>query len=150
MEELRELEHLSLVSKVCTELENHYDMNDKDLAEFIIDLADKHPQFEDFKKNLKENGADFTDSFYENLFRLIKHMKPTETKSTDKKNSIAEALTCLSLPNEQTKSQKEEVGENADDMMAFFESMAPSKNAEKKDSGNTRTKQHKKQIYGHI
>ena len=52
MEELRELEHLSLVSKVCTELENHYDMNDKDLAEFIIDLADKHPQFEDFKKNL--------------------------------------------------------------------------------------------------
>ena len=144
MEELRELEHLSLVSKVCTELENHYDMNDKDLAEFIIDLADKHPQFEDFKKNLKENGADFTDSFYENLFRLIKHMKPTETKSTDKKNSIAEALTCLSLPNEQTKSQKEEVGENADDMMAFFESMAPSKNAEKKDSGNTRTKQHKK------
>ena len=50
MEELRELEHLSLVSKVCTELENHYDMNDKDLAEFIIDLADKHPQFEDFKK----------------------------------------------------------------------------------------------------
>ena len=39
MDELKKLEHLSLVSKVCTELDNHYNMNDKDLAEFIIDLA---------------------------------------------------------------------------------------------------------------
>ena len=29
MEELKRLEHLSLVSKVCTELDNHYSMNDK-------------------------------------------------------------------------------------------------------------------------
>ena len=42
MDELRRLEHLSLVSKVCTELDNHYSMNDKDLAEFIIDLAEKN------------------------------------------------------------------------------------------------------------
>lgn len=39
MEELSKLEHLSLVSKICTELDNHYNMNDKDLAEFIIDLV---------------------------------------------------------------------------------------------------------------
>jgi hypothetical protein len=39
MEELAKLEHLSLVSKICTELDNHYNMNDKDLAEFIIDLV---------------------------------------------------------------------------------------------------------------
>ena len=88
MDDLKELEHLSLVSKVCTELENHYDINDKDLAEYIIDLADKNPEFEQFKKALKDNGADFTDSFYENLFRLIKHMKPPGTKESEKKNNI--------------------------------------------------------------
>ena len=32
MEELEKLEHLSLVSKVCTELENHLGINDKDVA----------------------------------------------------------------------------------------------------------------------
>jgi ATP-dependent RNA helicase DHX8/PRP22 len=35
MEELARLEHLSLVSKICTELDNHYSLNDKDLAEFM-------------------------------------------------------------------------------------------------------------------
>jgi len=32
MEELPKLEHLSLVSKICTELENHLGLNDKDLG----------------------------------------------------------------------------------------------------------------------
>lgn len=32
MNEIEKLEHLSLVSKVCTELENHLGMNDKDLG----------------------------------------------------------------------------------------------------------------------
>ena len=32
MEELEQLEKLSLVSKICTELENHLGLNDKDLG----------------------------------------------------------------------------------------------------------------------
>lgn len=32
MDELEKLEHLSLVSKICTELENHLGLNDKDLG----------------------------------------------------------------------------------------------------------------------
>lgn len=32
MEELERLEYLSLVSRVCTELENHFDVNDKVLG----------------------------------------------------------------------------------------------------------------------
>ena len=40
MDELLQLEGLSLVSKVCTELENHLGISDKVLAEFIIELAD--------------------------------------------------------------------------------------------------------------
>lgn len=32
MDEVQKLEHLSLVSKVCTELENHLGLDDKDLG----------------------------------------------------------------------------------------------------------------------
>jgi ATP-dependent RNA helicase DHX8/PRP22 len=35
MEEVVRLEHLSLVSKICTELENHLGLNDKDLGKYI-------------------------------------------------------------------------------------------------------------------
>ena len=33
MDEIERLEQLSLVSKVCTELENYWGLNDKDLGE---------------------------------------------------------------------------------------------------------------------
>ena len=39
MDELEKLEDLSLVSKICTELENHLGMNDKDLGEYINPLV---------------------------------------------------------------------------------------------------------------
>ncbi len=64
MEDLQKLEELSLVSKICTELENHLGINDKDLAEYVIALADKHPTVEKFKASLIKNGADFPVSTY--------------------------------------------------------------------------------------
>lgn len=36
MDELQKLEYLSLVSKVCTELENHLGLNDKDLGRYNL------------------------------------------------------------------------------------------------------------------
>ena len=36
MDEIQKLEYLSLVSKICTELDNHYGLNDKDLGQNII------------------------------------------------------------------------------------------------------------------
>ena len=94
MDELEKLENLSLVSKICTELENHLGMNDKDLgkrvilynstsfalwsiiynlrslkhtiAEFIIHLAGKCSTLEKFKKKLAENGAEFPVRTLEN------------------------------------------------------------------------------------
>lgn len=39
MEQLKRLQHLSLVSKVTAELENHLNIADKTLAEFVIELA---------------------------------------------------------------------------------------------------------------
>jgi ATP-dependent RNA helicase DHX8/PRP22 len=35
MNAVENLEHLSLVSKICTELENHLGVNDKDLGMYI-------------------------------------------------------------------------------------------------------------------
>lgn len=35
-DELRELEYLSLVSKVCTELDNHLGLGDKDLGAYFV------------------------------------------------------------------------------------------------------------------
>ncbi|XP_042372265.1 ATP-dependent RNA helicase DHX8-like, partial [Plectropomus leopardus] len=81
LDEIKRLEYLSLVSKVCTELENHLGISEKDLAEFIINLAEKHPTFETFKAALGENGAEFTDTLIGNLLRLIQTMRPRPSTS---------------------------------------------------------------------
>lgn len=85
MEEIERLEYLSLVSKVCTELENHLGINDKDLAEFIINLADKNETLQKFKKALKKNGAEFSESFVTNLLGIIQTMRPNTGKEKSKK-----------------------------------------------------------------
>ena len=58
-DDLARLEELSLISKICTELENHLGVGEKDLAEFIISLASKNNTVEKFKCALLKNGADF-------------------------------------------------------------------------------------------
>jgi ATP-dependent RNA helicase DHX8/PRP22 len=91
MDELQKLQELSLVSKICTELENHLGFNDKDMAEFIIKLAEKNNTFESFKSVLIENKAQFNDSFIANLLRIIQHMKPkvnTISNETEKENDF--------------------------------------------------------------
>ena len=120
MDELLKLERLSLVSKVCTELENHLGMAEKTLAEFIIALAEKGGTEKAFKSLLEENGAEFPDFFAGNLFRLIRRMLPKSfeptradddaenddktSKSRDATSSAAEskrkAFPGLSIPNE--------------------------------------------------
>lgn len=42
MAALDKLQELSLVSKICTELDSHLGLADKTLAEFIIHLAESH------------------------------------------------------------------------------------------------------------
>ncbi|XP_014034566.2 ATP-dependent RNA helicase DHX8 isoform X1 [Salmo salar] len=82
VEELKRLEYLSLVSKVCTELDNHLGICEKDLAEFVICLAEKQPTFDGFKSLLLKNGADFTDSLISNLLRLIQTMRPSKASTS--------------------------------------------------------------------
>lgn len=136
MDELEKLEHLSLVSKICTELENHLGLNDKDLgkffenvsktndsirnfpivAEFIIHLADENPKLEDFKRELITNGAEFSDSFMVNLLRIITLMKPSIGKRSGhqplfdidpEKDTLSRKFPGLAIPNKQIEEVEE-------------------------------------------
>lgn len=166
MDEVQKLEHLSLVSKVCTELENHLGMNDKDLAEFIIHLSQKHNTLPAFKKVLAENGAEFSDSFVENLLRIIQHMRPSLTssgnpmKSNPEASTLAEKFPGLAIPNEpqiplgdgddkeeEKTDQEREVADKeiVDDLMAQFEAEAPSNVDSKKEEKRRRSRSHDRQ-----
>ncbi|KAL5287321.1 DHX8 family protein [Megaselia abdita] len=144
MDELKQLEYLSLVSKICTELDNHLGINDKDLAEFIIHLADKNPALVDFRKALESNGAEFPDSLTENLLRIIKLMRSSsgagkssdidDAKFDSKTEKLANLFPGLALPNDRKPkkdSDEESGGEDIADAMAELEAMAPVKNKEK-------------------
>lgn len=72
MSELDKLQRLGLISKVCAELDNHLGFSDKTLAEYIIHLASQHKNnAKSFHKDLHDNGAEFPESFTENLLRII-------------------------------------------------------------------------------
>lgn len=87
MDDLESLELLSLVSRVTTELQNHLGINDKTLAEFVIDQHLKCSAFSDFKSSLQALGADFPQSLMESVDRLVLTMHPkykNKQSSTDK------------------------------------------------------------------
>lgn len=87
MDTLLKLKHLSIVSKVVQELQNHLGTDDKDLAEFIINLAQTGKSLEGFKQLLKENDANFNDQFVANLYRIINKMDARNTSKDDSKNN---------------------------------------------------------------
>ncbi|KAK2807479.1 DEAH-box ATP-dependent RNA helicase prp22 [Onygenales sp. PD_10] len=76
MDDLESLELFSLVSRVTTELQNHLGVNDKTLAEFVIDQHLKCSSFAEFKSALDEIGAEFPQSLMESIDRLVLTMHP--------------------------------------------------------------------------
>uniref|UniRef100_A0A6B2EC10 RNA helicase n=1 Tax=Phlebotomus kandelakii TaxID=1109342 RepID=A0A6B2EC10_9DIPT len=164
MEELTKLEHLSLVSKICTELDNHLGLNDKDLAEFIIDLAEKNPTFPKFKAVLLEKGAEFSDSFISNLLRIIQLMKPEagSSKMSDFEKADQDSLSCkfpgLAIPNKDQKEMlkadaeekkekkvKQQHMEEVDDVFSALEAAAPSKTKKEEDRKRRRSRSRSKE-----
>ncbi|KIY04129.1 uncharacterized protein Z520_00821 [Fonsecaea multimorphosa CBS 102226] len=82
MDDFTSLELLSLVSKVTSELQNHLGINDKTLAEFVIDQHEKcGGNLDKFKESLAGMGAEFPNSLVESIDRLIKTMHPEYKKS---------------------------------------------------------------------
>lgn len=100
--DLYNLEYLSLVAKITQEIDNHTGLSDKTLAEFVISLHDQaNKSLPAFKQKLKEVGADFPDSFVENVDRLIISMHPKhkpkfipsnngKTKAVDQEGMLTE------------------------------------------------------------
>ena len=93
MSDIKELQRLALVSKVMSELDNHLGFSDKALAEFIIHLGTKNTGNElSFQQDLKENGAEFPDSFARNLLRIITTMMNSSSGNTNNSVSINKAV----------------------------------------------------------
>ena len=86
MDDLESLELLSLVSKVTSELQNHLGINEKTLAEFVIDQHSKCSSTAEFKSQMEGMGADFPPSLVESIDRLILTMHP---KYKGKKNGVS-------------------------------------------------------------
>ncbi|CAA9964859.1 hypothetical protein CFE70_008101 [Pyrenophora teres f. teres 0-1] len=76
MDDLENLEFLSLVSKVTSEIQNHLGVSDKTLAEFVIDQHAKCKGVADFKSQLEAMGAEFPQSLVESIDRLILTLHP--------------------------------------------------------------------------
>ncbi|TKY47790.1 pre-mRNA-splicing factor ATP-dependent RNA helicase [Spatholobus suberectus] len=68
---LKTLQYLSLISKVCTELEFHFGTADKFLAEFITELGRTSHKLDEFHAKLKDNGAEMPDHLVRTLFTII-------------------------------------------------------------------------------
>ncbi|KAG6037756.1 hypothetical protein E4U41_004785 [Claviceps citrina] len=76
MDDLLNLELLSLVSKVTSELQNHVGVSDKTLAEFLIAQRVESSDTDAFREKLKNIGADFPPSLVASLDRLVLAMHP--------------------------------------------------------------------------
>lgn len=85
MGSLEDLEVLSLVAKVTSELTNHLGIADKNLAEYLIDQHAKCSSLDDFKSQL---DGDLPQSLLESIDRLVLTMHP---KHKQKKAKASDA-----------------------------------------------------------
>uniref|UniRef100_G3TUX7 Uncharacterized protein n=1 Tax=Loxodonta africana TaxID=9785 RepID=G3TUX7_LOXAF len=72
-----------LVSRVCTQLDNHLGIDFKDLAKFVNSLAENNT-FDNSKVSLVKHGTEFTYSLINNLLHFIQTMGPLVKPSTSK------------------------------------------------------------------
>ncbi|CAL5038647.1 unnamed protein product [Urochloa decumbens] len=70
-EGMRRLTQLSLVSKVCSELEAHLGVADRVLAEFVVDLGRASASAADFAAALGDHGAEIPDYLVRSLHAVI-------------------------------------------------------------------------------
>ncbi|KAG2088236.1 P-loop containing nucleoside triphosphate hydrolase protein [Suillus cothurnatus] len=138
--DLYNLEVLSLVAKITQEIDNYTGINDKTLAEFVISLHDQSKSLPDFKLQLSNAGAEFPDSFVENVDRLILSLHPKHKKKSSlvthdalnaqtngdafnrEKDKQKRLFPGLAVPDKEIKADV--LMKEVDDMMAQFEGVA--------------------------
>ncbi|KAG9459931.1 hypothetical protein H6P81_004439 [Aristolochia fimbriata] len=84
------LQFLSLINKVCTELESHIGCGEKVLAEFITNLGRESETLDEFDTKLKDNGAEMPDYFVRTLLTIIHAILPPKPKSQGEKKKSEE------------------------------------------------------------
>lgn len=92
MDEIEKLKVISLISRLTNELTTYTGVNDKALAEFVLDIHSSSKSLADFKTNVKEAGAELPDDFIANLDRIIRQLHPHPAKFNDASNSRGSAL----------------------------------------------------------
>lgn len=129
MDDFAELELLSLVSKVTSELQNHLGISEKTLAEFIIAKRLECKNFSDFKSRLAElGGASWPESLFDSIDRLVRTMHPNfkaekESESEEPVRTFEEKETLfkgLSIPDKEAGGAK---GDDIDDTLALLEGL---------------------------
>lgn len=130
--DLAELERLSLVSKVTSEIQNHTGMVDKTLAEFAIAQHKNSKTLDDFKTML---GEFFPPSLIESIDRLVLTMDPTRKVTSKSKSNGGElngqgdarsrVFKGLAIPDkEEPFSNGNGKADELDDTMAMLEGLA--------------------------
>ncbi|KAK5121716.1 hypothetical protein LTR85_004591 [Meristemomyces frigidus] len=131
MDDLEQLELLSLVSKVTSEINNYMGISDKTIAEFVIAEHGKAKSTADFCEKAS-NDFDFPKSLAESIDRLIRTLHPkfrgTEgVKALNNAQDTAEKskkFTGLSLPDKAPEFDGDDKENALDDTFALLESMA--------------------------
>ncbi|CAB4391748.1 unnamed protein product [Rhizophagus irregularis] len=146
LDELQKLEYLSLVSKITSELVNHTGINDKTLAEFVINLHEQRRTLPEFKKALNDAGAEFPDSFINTLDRLIQKMNPKykikeKVKENSEENNLdydpdekAKLFPSLAMADDREWRKKIEDTKVANETMAQLEDLESMLRSEKKEA----------------
>ena len=146
--DLAELERLSLVSKVTSEIQNHTGMVDKTLAEFAIAQHKNCPDLEGFKTML---GEFFPPTLIESIDRLVLTMDPSRKAANKNKSNGAQAsghddgrsrvFKGLAIPDKEHNGNGKV--DELDDTMAMLEGLAG-----KKSGAPVNSDSHKRQDYG--
>ena len=139
MDDLEQLEVLSLVSKVTSEINNYMGISDKTIAEYVIA---EHAQTKSKAEFCDKATADFDfpKSLAESIDRLIRTLHPKhkgikdDASAEDGAGKDKKKFTGLSLPDKVPSFEPDEKGDAMDDTFAMLESMAgpPKANTKKR------------------
>uniref|UniRef100_A0A0K0FAG4 RNA helicase n=1 Tax=Strongyloides venezuelensis TaxID=75913 RepID=A0A0K0FAG4_STRVS len=154
MNDIEKLEHLEIVNRIVSELENHFGSGGTDEAEFLIDLIKKNPTFDKLKKALKNEGLEehFSDSFIATLLRLTKQLLPKSNQERgdgrqEDKELIKQLVPALAMPNVDPKESLDWMNELESLVPQFENNKEEAKKRERSKSrsrSKERTKKQKK------
>ncbi|KAF2719137.1 pre-mRNA-splicing factor ATP-dependent RNA helicase prp16 [Polychaeton citri CBS 116435] len=123
MDDLEQLELLSLVSKVSSEINNYMGLSDKTVAEFVIEEYGKHKDRAGFAKTLEEE-YEFPKSLVDSIGRLILTMHPKYRGQSGKVETLEEDVGAPAKKNQFAGLSMPDKEPEFEDTFAMLESLA--------------------------